>query len=141
MGFSGVLGWCCYWIFQIIGKIMDMNKCKSGDKLLLRNGEVAIYINKSYRTLTYPHDIVRNNSNGVISCVNDDGYFYSINTPNAFDVIGFKSNDESESERLLIFAEVMDQINTDVSNSRIYRVEDIVKNCPIEILKTYLKRK
>ena len=119
---------------------MDMNKCKSGDKLLLRNGEVAIYINKSHRTLTYPHDIMRNIS-GLITSTTDDGYFYSINTPNAFDVIGFKSNDESESERLLIFAEVMGQINTDVSNNRIYRVEDIIKNCPIEILKTYLKRK
>ena len=120
---------------------MNMNKCKRGDKLLLRNGEVAIYINKSHRTLTYPHDIMRNISGGLTTSTTDDGYFYSINTPHEFDVIGFKSNDESESERLLIFAEVMDQINTDVSNSRIYRVEDIIKNCPIEILKTYLKRK
>ena len=97
---------------------MDMNKCKSGDKLLLRNGDVAIYIKKTNRALVYPHDIVRNNSNGVISCVNDDGYFYSINIPHEFDVIGFKSNDESESERLLIFAEVMDQIMTFLTPSK-----------------------
>lgn len=118
--------------------MFNMNQCKKGDKLLLRNGEVATYIKKTNRSLLYSHDLMHENSAGLTTSTTDDGYFYGISTPHQFDVIEFvKSNNDNE----LLIAEVMDQINTDVCNSKAYKFEDIVKNCPTEILKAYLKQK
>ena len=37
--------------------MMNMNKCEGGDRLLLRNGEVAIYIGKR-DNIDYPHEIL-----------------------------------------------------------------------------------
>lgn len=45
---------------------MDMTQCKKGDKLLLRNGEIATMINSSKTVLIYPYII---DINGVLSSI------------------------------------------------------------------------
>jgi hypothetical protein len=57
--------------------VVDMTTCKPGQKLLLRNGEVAEYVgpNKDGCTRAYPHLIKY--SNGSLGTRTDDGYVFA----------------------------------------------------------------
>jgi hypothetical protein len=72
---------------------MDMTKCKKGDELLLRNGDIAIYEYRSSGGCLFPHTI---NHNGVIKAAMDDGSM-AVEGFESDDVIGFASKEKEKS--------------------------------------------
>ena len=108
---------------------MDMTQCKLGDKLLLRNGNVAIMRNHFINpTIGYPYTI---DINGVINSVTEEG-LQLVGTTHPCDVVGFAPAYQECIDK------VLEQIKADVINGDVTAIEELLKQVPIEILKSYL---
>jgi hypothetical protein len=105
-----------------------MTQCKKGDKLLLRNGEIATMINSSKTVLIYPYII---DINGVLSSVTEEGLQLE-GTTQPHDVIGF------EFDKQELIDKVLETIKADVINGDVTAIEELLKQVPIESLKSYL---
>ena len=108
---------------------MDMTQCKHGDKLLLRSGEIAtfdIIVKNRVLAPKYPYCIVLD---GVMRTVTKEGLEFSGTRP-PFDVIGFVPND--------LIDKALVQIKEDVINGDVTAIEELLKQVPIESLKSYL---
>jgi len=67
---------------------MDMNQCKKGDKLILRNGQIATYVERRYADVVsrYPHIIMLDETKLELSRSNE-GYVIAANNEDFLDVI------------------------------------------------------
>ena len=114
---------------------MDMTQCKKGDQLLLRNGEIAtmdnIIVKNHALVPKYPYCIVLD---GVMRTVTKEGLEFS-GTTTPFDVIGFAQKDTYVTA---LIDKVLEQIKADVINGDVTAIEELLKQVPIESLKSYL---
>jgi hypothetical protein len=123
---------------------MDMKHCKRGDQLLLRNGNVATLYDvvlpefDAIYGVIYPYDLLYNES---VYSVTKDGLVYT-DALNPMDVIGFatKADDVIFNEAInnALIDKVLEQIKADVINGDVTAIEELLKQVPIEILKSYL---
>lgn len=109
---------------------MDMTQCKKGDKLLLRNGKTAtaILICRTGSDLGYPHVI---DIDGVLQSVTNEGLRID-GTTCPSDVIGF------EFDKQELIDKVLETIKADVINGDVTAIEELLKQVPLESLKSYL---
>jgi len=109
---------------------MDMTQCKKGDKLLLRNGKTATValINASLHDLGYPHVI---DIDGVLQSVTNEG-LHIYGTTHPCDVVDFAIAKQE------LIDKVLETIKADVINGDVTAIEELLKQVPIESLKSYL---
>lgn len=109
---------------------MDMTQCKKGDKLLLRNGKTAtaILICRTGPDFGYPHVI---DIDGVLQSVTNEGLRID-GTTCPRDVVDFAP----EYQELI--DKVLETIKADVINGDVTAIEELLKQVPNEILKSYL---
>ena len=115
---------------------MNMTQCKLGDRLLLRNGEIATLDGRvcdGVCDVIYPYTIIYND--GLYS-VTKDGLIFR-DSVNLMDVVGFATKENKEINIKLI-DKVLEQIKEDVINGDVTAIEELLKNVPIERLKSYL---
>ncbi len=121
---------------EIVTK-MDMTQCKKGDKLLLRDGEIAtldnIIVKNHALVPKYPYCIVLD---GVMRTVTKEGLEFS-GTRTPFDVIGFATK-ENEAIKQELIDKVLETIKSDVINGDMTAIVELLKQVPNEILKSYL---
>ena len=115
---------------------MNMTQCKLGDRLLLRNGEIATMesIAKNHGLLSYPYYILY--KNGVLRTVTEDGLVFECSSGPS-DVVGFATK-ENEAIKQELIDKVLETIKEDVINGDVTAIEELLKQVPIEILKSYL---
>jgi hypothetical protein len=127
---------------------MDMNQCKPGDKLLLRNGTIGTYIRITGEK-TYSHYIHHPQcvSSYDYTSVTDNGHcFIAIDNKyfiyHPFDVVGFSQKDEAEGEdvNIILIDNVVDKIKKEL-NVRVIGpdIKELIKKVPVESLENYLK--
>jgi hypothetical protein len=110
---------------------MNMTKCKTGDKLLLRNGDIATMIKHSVTTTGYPCIL---EINGALSSVTKGGLQF-VGTIHPKDVIGFSPVEPVDQD---LIDKVLETIKADVINGDVTAIEELLKQVPIEVLKSYL---
>jgi hypothetical protein len=115
---------------------MDMTQCKKGDKLLLRNGEIATLesIAKNRVLVSYPYYI--SDKRGVLRTVTEDGLVFECSS-GPFDVVGFATK-ENEAIKQELIDKVLETIKSDVINGDMTAIVELLKQVPNEILKSYL---
>lgn len=121
---------------------MDMNQCKKGDKLLLRNKHIATYVRKCEENTesavesVFDKHIIKDDGAPFEIGVSDTGTCF-VNLLSLNDVVGFAQKENKEINIKLI-DKVLEQIKEDVINGDVTAIEELLKNVPIEILKSYL---
>ena len=121
---------------------MDMNQCKKGDKLLLRNRHIATYVRKCEENTesafesVFDKHIIKDDGAPFEIGVSDTGTYF-VNLLSLNDVVGFAQKENKEINIKLI-DKVLEQIKEDVINGDVTAIEELLKNVPIEILKSYL---
>ena len=121
---------------------MDMNQCKKGDKLLLRNKHIATYVRKCEENTesavesVFDKHIIKDDGAPFEIGVSDTGTCF-VNMLSLNDVVGFAQKENKEINIKLI-DKVLEQIKEDVINGDVTAIEELLKNVPIEILKSYL---
>ena len=121
---------------------MDMNQCKKGDKLLLRNKHIATYVRKCEENTesavesVFDKHIIKDDGAPFEIGVSDTGTCF-VNLLSLNDVVGFAQKENKEINIKLI-DEVLEQIREDVIYVYVSAIEELLKNVPIEILKSYL---
>lgn len=121
---------------------MDMNQCKKGDKLLLRNRHIATYVRKceenteSAVVSVFDKHIIKDDGAPFEIGVSDTGTCF-VNLLSLNDVVGFAQKENKEINIKLI-DKVLEQIKEDVINGDVTAIEELLKQVPIEILKSYL---
>lgn len=115
---------------------MDMTQCKKGDKLLLRNGNIATLksIAKNRVLVSYPYYI--SDKRGVLRTVTEDGLVFECSS-GPFDVVGFATK-ENEAIKQELIDKVLETIKSDVINGDMTAIVELLKQVPNEILKSYL---
>jgi hypothetical protein len=71
--------------------MFDMTKCKAGDKLITRDGNVCSYVGKGIPNVTtdsYPHAVTWRDSDWQYRYT-DNGMFYVVHTEHPWDIVGF----------------------------------------------------
>ena len=126
---------------------MDMNQCKKGDKLLLRNRHIATYVRKCEENTesavesVFDKHIIKDDGAPFEIGVSDTGTCF-VHLLSLNDVIGFatKADDVIVNEAInnALIDKVLEQIKADVINGDVTAIEELLKNVPIEILKSYL---
>ena len=121
---------------------MDMNQCKKGDKLLLRNKHIATYVRKCEENTesavesVFDKHIIKDDGAPFEIGVSDTGTCF-VNMLSLNDVVGFAQKENKEINIKLI-DKVLEQIKEDVINGDVTAIEELLKQVPIEILKSYL---
>lgn len=121
---------------------MDMNQCKKGDKLLLRNRHIATYVRKCEENTesavesVFDKHIIKDDGAPFEIGVSDTGTCF-VNLLSLNDVVGFAQKENKEINIKLI-DKVLEQIKEDVINGDVTAIEELLKQVPIEILKSYL---
>ena len=121
---------------------MDMNQCKKGDKLLLRNKHIATYVRKCEENTesavesVFDKHIIKDDGAPFEIGVSDTGTCF-VNLLSLNDVVGFAQKENKEINIKLI-DKVLEQIKEDVINGDVTAIEELLKQVPIEILKSYL---
>ena len=121
---------------------MDMNQCKKGDKLLLRNKHIATYVRKCEENTesavesVFDKHIIKDDGAPFEIGVSDTGTCF-VHLLSLNDVIGFAQKENKEINIKLI-DKVLEQIKEDVINGDVTAIEELLKQVPIEILKSYL---
>lgn len=121
---------------------MDMNQCKKGDKLLLRNKHIATYVRKCEENTesavesVFDKHIIKDDGAPFEIGVSDTGTCF-VHLLSLNDVVGFAQKENKEINIKLI-DKVLEQIKEDVINGDVTAIEELLKNVPIEILKSYL---
>ena len=121
---------------------MDMNQCKKGDKLLLRNRHIATYVRKCEENTesavesVFDKHIIKDDGAPFEIGVSDTGTCF-VHLLSLNDVVGFAQKENKEINIKLI-DKVLEQIKEDVINGDVTAIEELLKNVPIEILKSYL---
>ena len=121
---------------------MDMNQCKKGDKLLLRNKHIATYVRKCEENTesavesVFDKHIIKDDGAPFEIGVSDTGTCF-VHLLSLNDVVGFAQKENKEINIKLI-DKVLEQIKEDVVNGNVTAIEELLKNVPIEILKSYL---
>lgn len=121
---------------------MDMNQCKKGDKLLLRNRHIATYVRKCEENTesavesVFDKHIIKDDGAPFEIGVSDTGTCF-VNLLSLNDVVGFAQKENKEINIKLI-DKVLEQIKEDVINGDVTAIEELLKNVPIERLKSYL---
>ena len=121
---------------------MDMNQCKKGDKLLLRNKHIATYVRKCEENTesavesVFDKHIIKDDGAPFEIGVSDTGTCF-VNLLSLNDVVGFAQKENKEINIKLI-DKVLEQIKEDVINGDVTAIEELLKNVPIESLKSYL---
>ena len=119
---------------------MDMNQCKKGDKLLLRNKHIATYVRKCEENTesavesVFDKHIIKDDGAPFEIGVSDTGTYF-VNLLSLNDVVGFAQKDTYVTD--LIDKDLV-QIKEDVINGDVTAIEELLKNVPIERLKSYL---
>lgn len=122
---------------------MDMNQCKKGDKLLLRNKHIATYVRKCEENTesavesVFDKHIIKDDGAPFEIGVSDTGTCF-VNMLSLNDVVGFAQKENKEINIKLI-DKVLEQIKEDVINGDVTAIEELLKQVPIEILKSYLQ--
>ena len=121
---------------------MDMNQCKKGDKLLLRNKHIATYVRKCEENTesavesVFDKHIIKDDGAPFEIGVSDTGTCF-VHLLSLNDVIGFAQKENKEINIKLI-DKVLEQIKEDVIYGDVTAIEELLKQVPIEILKSYL---
>lgn len=121
---------------------MDMNQCKKGDKLLLRNKHIATYVRKCEENTesavesVFDKHIIKDDGAPFEIGVSDTGTCF-VHLLSLNDVIGFAQKENKEINIKLI-DKVLEQIKEDVIHGDVTAIEELLKQVPIEILKSYL---
>ena len=121
---------------------MDMNQCKKGDKLLLRNKHIATYVRKCEENTesavesVFDKHIIKDDGAPFEIGVSDTGTCF-VNLLSLNDVVGFAQKENKEINIKLI-DKVLEQIKEDVINGDVTAIEELLKQVPNEILKSYL---
>ena len=121
---------------------MDMNQCKKGDKLLLRNKHIATYVRKCEENTesavesVFDKHIIKDDGAPFEIGVSDTGTCF-VHLLSLNDVVGFAQKENKEINIKLI-DKVLEQIKEDVINGDVTAIEELLKNVPIEIIKSYL---
>ena len=121
---------------------MDMTQCKKGDKLLLRNKHIATYVRKCEENTesavesVFDKHIIKDDGAPFEIGVSDTGTCF-VHLLSLNDVVGFAQKENKEINIKLI-DKVLEQIKEDVINGDVTAIEELLKNVPIEILKSYL---
>ena len=121
---------------------MDMNQCKKGDKLLLRNKHIATYVRKCEENTesavesVFDKHIIKDDGAPFEIGVSDTGTCF-VHLLSLNDVVGFAQKENKEINIKLI-DKVLEQIKEDVINGDVTAIEELLKQVPIEILKSYL---
>ena len=121
---------------------MDMNQCKKGDKLLLRNKHIATYVRKCEENTesavesVFDKHIIKDDGAPFEIGVSDTGTCF-VHLLSLNDVVGFAQKENKEINIKLI-DKVLEQIKEDVINGDVTAIEELLKNVPIERLKSYL---
>ena len=121
---------------------MDMNQCKKGDKLLLRNKHIATYDRKCEENTesavesVFDKHIIKDDGAPFEIGVSDTGTCF-VHLLSLNDVVGFAQKENKEINIKLI-DKVLEQIKEDVINGDVTAIEELLKNVPIEIIKSYL---
>ena len=113
---------------------MNMTQCKKGDKLILRNGDTAVYIGKSMNT-TYTHNIIHN---WTLSSVTEEGLQME-GTTRPRDVINFATEAE-EVTRTDPMNKILETIKANVMDGYVITIEDLLEKVPIKVIKSYLSK-
>ena len=121
---------------------MDMNQCKKGDKLLLRNKHIATYVRKCEENTesavesVFDKHIIKDDGAPFEIGVSDTGTCF-VHLLSLNDVVGFAQKENKEINIKLI-DKVLEQIKEDVIHGDVTAIEELLKQVPIEILKSYL---
>ena len=121
---------------------MDMNQCKKGDKLLLRNKHIATYVRKCEENTesavesVFDKHIIKDDGAPFEIGVSDTGTCF-VHLLSLNDVVGFAQKENKEINIKLI-DKVLEQIKADVINGDVTAIEELLKQVPNEILKSYL---
>jgi len=112
---------------------MDMTQCKKGDQLLLRNGKIATLEGIDKKS-SYPYQI-RHIARDMHILTEEGLVFNSSTSP--YDVVGFATKSDYDDKNALI-DKVLETIKADVINGDVTAIEELLKQVPNEILKSYL---
>ena len=121
---------------------MDMNQCKKGDKLLLRNKHIATYVRKCEENTesavesVFDKHIIKDDGAPFEIGVSDTGTCF-VNLLSLNDVVGFAQKENKEINIKLI-DKVLEQIKEDVINGDVTAIEELLKQVPIDALQSYL---
>ena len=121
---------------------MDMNQCKKGDKLLLRNKHIATYVRKCEENTesavesVFDKHIIKDDGAPFEIGVSDTGTCF-VHLLSLNDVIGFAQKENKEINIKLI-DKVLEQIKEDVINGDVTAIEELLKQVPIDALQSYL---
>ena len=121
---------------------MDINQCKNGDKLLLRNKHIATYVRKCEENTesavesVFDKHIIKDDGAPFEIGVSDTGTCF-VHLLSLNDVVGFAQKENKEINIKLI-DKVLEQIKEDVIHGDVTAIEELLKQVPIEILKSYL---
>ena len=119
-----------------------MNQCKKGDKLLLRNKHIATYVRKCEENTesavesVFDKHIIKDDGAPFEIGVSDTGTCF-VHLLSLNDVVGFAQKENKEINIKLI-DKVLEQIKEDVIHGDVTAIEELLKQVPIEILKSYL---
>ena len=121
---------------------MDMNQCKKGDKLLLRNKHIATYVRKCEENTesavesVFDKHIIKDDGAPFEIRVSDTGTCF-VHLLSLNDVVGFAQKENKEINIKLI-DKVLEQIKADVINGDVTAIEELLKHVPIAALQSYL---
>ena len=121
---------------------MDMNQCKKGDKLLLRNKHIATYVRKCEENTesavesVFDKHIIKDDGAPFEIGVSDTGTCF-VHLLSLNDVVGFAQKENKEINIKLI-DKVLEQIKADVINGDVTAIEELLKEVPIDALQSYL---
>ena len=121
---------------------MDMNQCKKGDKLLLRNKHIATYVRKCEENTesavesVFDKHIIKDDGAPFEIGVSDTGTCF-VHLLSLNDVVGFAQKENKEINIKLI-DKVLEQIKEDVINGDVTAIEELLKQVPIDALQSYL---
>ena len=121
---------------------MDMNQCKKGDKLLLRNRHIATYVRKCEENTesavesVFDKHIIKDDGAPFEIGVSDTGTCF-VHLLSLNDVVGFAQKENKEINIKLI-DKVLEQIKEDVINGDVTAIEELLKQVPIDALQSYL---
>ena len=121
---------------------MDMNQCKKGDKLLLRNKHIATYVRKCEENTesavesVFDKHIIKDDGAPFEIGVSDTGTCF-VHLLSLNDVVGFAQKENKEINIKLI-DKVLEQIKEDVIHGDVTAIEELLKQVPIDALQSYL---